>query len=261
MELGALNLHLLAELGTWVAQGDYPEALPKLEQYLDSHSGIVLTLVTRGPLKQALDCLEGLAKRLPDHLISDAGTSLSHRDEQGAWIEDAEYRTWAESCWDSHALERFVEWATPIDSKRAIGGLSLRHVIFEFEPSVDPAQAIGNLESSMNNFGLNGALEQVGHVLEVVPKGVNPVAAARFLRNQLNHPGPMMVCGSSELNLNLFQHADYPVLMANSPMGFDTPGIPAERIYFTTSSGPAGILEALMRVEFDNPYEPNKERP
>ena len=261
MELRTLSLHLLAELGDWVAQDGSPGALPKLEHYLDNHPGIVVSVVTRGPIKQALDRLEGLAKRLPDHLISDAGTSLSHRDEQGAWIEDAEYRAWAESCWDPHALERFVEWATPIGSKRAIGGLSLRHVIFEFEPSVDPALAIGNLESSMNNFGLNGAVERLGQVLEVAPKGVNRVAAARFLHNQLNHPGPMMVCGSSELNLNLFQHADYPVLMTNSPMGFDTPGIPAERIYRTASSGPAGILEALMRVEFDNPYEPNKERP
>lgn len=261
MELGSQKLHLLAELGTWVAEGDSPEALPKLEHYLESHSGIVVTLVTRGSLNKALSKLNGNSNRLPDHIISDAGTALTHRDEQGPWVEDAEYRTWAESCWDPHALERFVEWATPIGAKRAIGGLSLRHVIFEFEPSADPAQAIGTLESSMNNFGLSGAVERLGNVLEVVPKGVNRVAAARFLHKQLNHPGPMMVCGSSELNLNLFQHADYPVLMANSPMGFDTPGIPAERIYRTASSGPAGILEALMRVEFDNPYEPNKERP
>ena len=261
MELRALNLHLLAELGTWVAQGDSSEALPKLEQYLESHPGIVFTLVTRGSLKQSLGRLEGLAKRLPVHLISDAGTAISHRGEQGAWVEDAEYRAWVESRWDPHALERFVVWATPIGSKRAIGGYSSRHVIFEFEPSVDPAQAIGKMETSMNNFGLSGTVEQLGQVLEVVPKGVSRVAAAMFLHRQLNHPGPLMVCGSTELNLDLFQKADYPVLMAKSPMGFDTPGIPAERIYLTASNGPAGILEALMRVEYDNPYEPNKERP
>ena len=260
MEFRSLNLHLVAELGTWVTHDGSSDALPKLEHYLNDHPGIVFTLVTRSSFKQAVPRLEGLSRRLPEHFISDAGTTIWHRDEQGAWIEDAEYRTWAESCWDPHALERFVEWATPIGSKRAIGGLSLRHVIFEFEPAVDPSQAIGKLEASLLNLGLSATVEQFGHVLEVVPKGVNRVAAATFLHKQLNHPGPLMVCGSSELNLNLFQCADYPVLMANSPMGFETPGIPSERIYLTANNGPAGILEALMRVEFDNPYEPNKER-
>lgn len=261
MAFSSLNLYLLAELDTWVTQSGSPEALSKLEQYLGTHQGIAFSLVTRGPLRQAISRLDGVAKRLPEHIISDAGTTISYRDEQGAWVEDPGYRAWAESRWDPIALERFVEWATPIGSKRAIGGLSSRHVIFEFEPSVDPAQAIGDLETSMDHFGLSGTVEHLGHALEVVPQGVSRVAAATFLHQRLEHPGPMMVCGSSELNLNLFQHADYPVLMANSPLGFETPGIPAERIYLTANDGPAGVLEALMRVEFDNPYEPNKERP
>ena len=261
MEFGSLNLHLLAELDTWVTQSGSPEALPKLEQYLSAHPEIAFSLVTRGPLRQALCRLEGLAKRLPDHIISDAGTAIFHRDEQGSWVEDAGYRAWAESRWDPIALERLVERGTPIGAKRAIGGLSSRHVIFEFGPSVDPAQAIGDLETTMDHFGLSGTVEHLGHVLEVMPQGVSRVAAATFLHQRMDHPGPLMVCGSTELNLSLFQHADYPVLMANSPLGFETPGIPAERIYLTANTGPAGVVEALMRVEFDNPYALNKERP
>jgi len=256
----SLKLHLIAEVGTWTEPGATTEPLTRLESYLDAHPQIAVTLVTRGSLQQALTKLGAIGRIMPDHFISDAGTALFHRIEANEWKEDADYRAWAEALWDPRALERLVEWGEPKGARRAIGGYSSRHVTFEFEPQADPSLAIEKLETTLVHFGLNGAVERFGQALEVVPKGVSRVAAASFLHKQLPDPGPLVVCGSTELNLGLFQHADFPVLMANSPMDFQTPGIPSERLYLAAGTGPAGILEALLRFEYDNRYAMNQEK-
>ena len=246
------NLHLVVELGTWVPQNGAPEALSKLEAYLAGRPGIILTLVTRGSLPAALEKVARSGQILPHHLIAEAGTSLFHRQESGAWIEDADYRVWAEAHWNVSALERFVQWGLPVWARRTLGGYSSRHLIFDLPEEGNASRSVTELKASLENNGLKGIVVQIGQAVEVVPQGVDRGTAVTFLHRNLASPGPLMVCGSTDLNLSLFQRADYPVLMADSSLDFETPGIPRKQIYRTSTGGPAGVQEILIQIEFES---------
>jgi hydroxymethylpyrimidine pyrophosphatase-like HAD family hydrolase len=245
-------LHLIAELGTLSEQDPAEKGLSKLEAHLTAHPEITFTLVTRGSLHQALQKLGVFGQLLIQHIIAEAGTSIYHRRENGAWYEDAEYRTWAEAHWSTRALEQLVEWGGVAGAERTLGGFSSRHVIFELISGKESAQVFEELKARMELISLKGNLVQSGNLLEVTPIGVDRGTAAEFLHAKFPKTCPLMVCGSTELNLNLFQHADYPVLMADSPLDFETPGIPRERIYRTVNTGPEGILGALIQFEFNH---------
>ncbi len=252
------RLHVVVELSTWAASGATSEGLEKLEQHLQERPGIMLTLVTRGPFHPALKHLSAQGRIHPHHFISDAGTAIFHRDGPEGWHEDADYRTWAESRWSAHALERFVEWGIPPGIHRVIGEYSSRHVILELEPPKDGNTALAEIQASVLNAGLEAQVLPVGSLFEIVPRGVDRGTALVFLHNSAMEPPPLMVCGSTELNLRLFRQAEFPVLMADSPLDFETPGIPRERIYRTANAGPMGVLEALIRAEFNLPTIPNR---
>jgi len=246
------QLHLIVELGTITDQAKNSKGLSKLENHLAAHPEIILTAVTRGSLHQALDKLTVFGQLMIQHLIAEAGTTIYHRLENGAWYEDAEYRIWAESHWNTRALEQLLERGGVAGADRTLGGSSSRHAIFELLPGNEPSQVLEDLKTRMDQIGLKGQIILLGNRLEMTPNGVNRGTAAEFMHAKFPKMCPLMVCGSTELNLNLFQHADYPVLMADSPLDFETPGIPRSRIYRTVKIGPEGILEALIQLEFNN---------
>lgn len=253
-----LRLHVVVELSTWAATEATSEGLDKLERHLKDRSGITLTLVTRGPFRPALAQLSAQGRIHPHNVISDAGTAIFHRDGPEGWFEDVAYRNWAESRWSARALERFVEWGIPPGVHRVLGEYSSRHVILELEPAKDGNSALPEIHASVLNAGLEAQVIPIGNMFEIVPKGVDRGTAVVFLHHSEMEPPPLMVCGNSELNLNLFRQADYPVLMADSPLDFETPGIPRERIYRTANAGPVGVLEALLRAEFNLLAIPNR---
>lgn len=84
-----------------------------------------------------------------------------------------------------------------------------------------------------------------------VPTGLDPVAALVHLRKLEPELGTLMACGRSEADLPLLRAADMPMVMADSPLDFSTPGLPRDRAYRTVLPGPAGVQEALVRAEFD----------
>lgn len=255
----SIGLHLIAELGTLLDHDRTAKGLSKLEDHLTAHSEITFTMVTRGSLLPALEKLGVFGQGLIKHVIAEAGTAIYHQMDHGAWHEDSGYRTWAESRWNTRALEQLVEWGGVAGGDRTLGGFSSRHAIFECAPGKPPEDVLADLEARMALIGLDGKVVPSGSLLEVLPQGVDRGTAAEFLHATLPPGCPLMVCGSSELNLNLFRYADIPVLMSDSPLDFETPGIPRDRIYRTVKAGPEGILGALLQFEFDHLYS-RKER-
>lgn len=244
-------LHLVVEIGTLLPEGVEPRSVQKLSDHLQAHPDIRLTVVTRGPVADLAERLEAFPMLPVVQVVAEAGTAVYHRDPDGSWAEDPNYRTRVESHWNGRSLERLVEWGTPMGAHRMLGAYTGRHVIFEIEEGRDLVLVQEELTNHIANAGLTGQVVSMGRLLEVVPQGVDRGTAVSFLHGLMPEGAPLMVCGSSELNLNLFREAAFPVLMADSPLDFETPGIPRNRIYRTSQAGPLGVMEALLRVEFD----------
>lgn len=245
------NMHLVVEVGTLLHEGLDPESLRRLADHLHMRPEISLTMVTRGPSNELAKRLESYPALPVSQIIAEAGTAVYHQQPDGSWMEDPDYRAQVESLWNERALERLVEWGAPMGTHRVLGAYSGRHVIFEVDEDRDPAKARQELTEHMANAGLTGQVVSMGRLLEVVPQGADRGTAVSFVHRQMPEGSLLMVCGSSELNLNLFNNATFPVLMADSPLDFETPGIPRSRISRTSHGGPAGVMEALLRVEFD----------
>ena len=251
------RLHLVVELNTWAPLGETPGSRAKLEAFLEDRPGITLTLVTRGFLQGALERL-GAARVLPHQIVAEAGTAIFHREAGPSWREDLDYQVWVDSHWDSRALEALLGSGLP-RGLSAVLGPTPRHGVFEIEPDLDPDLVRQALTLNATSAGLAAVVVANGPFLEMVPAGVDRGTAVANLRDGAPPKGPLMVCGSSDLNLNLFQTAEFPVLMADSALDFLTPGIPRERIYRTAAAGAAGVMEALIRFEFDRLYAGKEE--
>jgi len=246
-------LHLVVELNSWAPLGEDPAVRTKLESHLVDRPNITLTVVTRGPLRSALERM-GPARMLPSHIIAEAGTAIYQAGGPEGWQEDAQYGAWVESNWDPKCMKALMASGVIRGLRLAPGGLSARHAIFEAEPGIDMSLAWAALSMNAAGVGLRASILAQGSLLELVPAGVDRGTAVVHLRNMPPPKGPLMVCGSSDLNLNLFRTAEFPILMADSPMDFQTPGIPRDRIYRTAQAGANGVLEALIRYEFESLY-------
>jgi hydroxymethylpyrimidine pyrophosphatase-like HAD family hydrolase len=81
-----------------------------------------------------------------------------------------------------------------------------------------------------------------GHMLDVLPRGVDKAAAVRHMALAL----PVVACGDSENDLSLWRMADLPVLMADSAVPPNLARAPWERMVRPRTPGPEGILEVLQ---------------
>lgn len=252
-------LHLIVELNSWAPSGEDPAVRTKLESHLADRPNITLTVVTRGPLQAALERM-GPALKLPSQIIAEAGTAIYQAGGPGGWQEDAQYRAWVESNWDPKCLEALMASGVIRGLHLVPGGLTASHAIFEAGEGMDMSLALEALSMNASGAGLKASILAHGNLLELVPSGVDRGTAVAHLRNVPPPKGPLMVCGSSDLNLDLFRTAEFPILMADSPMDFRTPGIPRDRVYRTALAGANGVLEALIRFEFENLFAGEESR-
>ena len=244
------DLHLMVELDCWTGPNDLPESMLLLETYLAAHGNVTLTLVALEPLPKALARLAPLGPAaLPDHLVTDGGMAIHHAVD-GGWAEDRDYRARVGAGWDSLVLARFVVSRHGGAFRQILVEGSPRRALFRIEGGRDLAEAAAELQACLELTPFRGRILQDGRDLEVVPEAVDRGLAAAFLRERLPGPAALMVCGRSERILGLLRAADHPVLLADSLMDFRTPGVPRDRVAFSPAKGPAGILEALLRLEF-----------
>ena len=244
------DLHLMVELDCWTGPADFPESMLLLETYLAAHGNVTLTLLALEPLQKALARLAPLGPAaLPDHLVTDGGMAIHHA-QGGGWVEDREYRERAGAGWDPLVLARFVVSRHGSAFRQVLVDGSPRRALFRVDPGRDLAGAAAELQACLDLTPFRGRIVQEGRDLEVIPEAIDQGLPAAFLRERVPDTSALMVCGRSERILGLLRAADHPVLLADSPMDFRTPGMPRDRVVFSPAKGPAGVLEALLRLEF-----------
>lgn len=251
------SLHLVSDLdGTWIHPEGGGETLRKLEAFLEAHPGIVLTFATGRSLHSALRVLSGVVQVWPRHFITDVGTALYHRQEDGNWTEDADYSAWVESRWNPEPLDRRFEWWIPSGVRRQPRVLATRRLALEVTGGREVLTAAEDLRENLEKIGMAAEVLATGSCLDVLPCGVDKGAAAAFLQARYALPRPMVACGDSENDLGLFRVADLPVLMADSSLSLDASGMPTERVRRSSFSGPEGILETLRALVTDGEGRP-----
>lgn len=70
-----------------------PEDLQRLKNILRGFPGVMLTVHTDRPVDAARHLLKQ-TRLLPDHLLSDSGTVVCHREEGGGLVQDPDYLEW-----------------------------------------------------------------------------------------------------------------------------------------------------------------------
>jgi len=239
-----LSLHLVSDLdGTWIPAPERSAGLRRLEAFLDSQPGIVLTFATGRGLASALALLGQRVRRLPRHLVTDVGTALHHRTADGRWREDPDYARWVETRWPA-GLERCLALAGYPEGVRPQPDVTPgRRLALEVAPGADLIQSAARLRSTLAGLGLPvDVLPSHGRLLDVLPRGVDKAAAVRHL----GLPLPVVACGDSENDLSLWGIADLPVLMADSAIPRSLAQAPWERLIRPSAPGPEGILEVLQ---------------
>lgn len=246
-----LVLHLVSDLdGTWIPRGSSLEGLRKLESHLSGLHGLELTFATGRSLHSVVMELSHHVSLWPQHLVTDVGTAIYYRAAKGKWIEDGEYGRRIASRWDAEAAERLAV-SLPSTVRRQPGVRSRRRLALEVAPGCDPKRSRGDLVRYLEKCWFPAdVLFSSGKCLDVLPKGVNKGTAVEYLERSARQPTFLMVCGDSENDLGMLKLADAAVLMASSPLKEELVGIPAHRIYRPKADGPAGILEALSRLQF-----------
>jgi len=245
----SLSLHLVSDLdGTWIPAEGNLGSLRELEALLGVNPGIVLTFATGRSLSSALSAIAASVKVLPRHFVTDVGTAIFHRMKDGSWAEDPEYAAWVGSRWDTHLLEGPIEGWLPFGVRRQPEVFASRRLALEVEAGQDVPRTAESLQTNLKMIGMVVDVLATGRCLDVLPKGVNKGAAADYLQTRFKLPRPMVACGDSENDISLFQVADHSVLMADSPLGFDFPGMPREGIRRASELGPMGILEVVLSL-------------
>lgn len=246
-----LVLHLVSDLdGTWIPHGPGMEGLRKLEHHLSQLHGLELTFATGRSLHSVVMELSRYVILWPQHLVTDVGTAIYYRASKGKWIEDGEYGRRIASRWDTEAAEHLAG-SLPSSVRRQPGVRSRRRLALEVAPGCDPQRSREDLADYLEKCWFPAdVLFSSGRCLDVLPKGVNKGTAVEYLERSVRQPAFLMVCGDSENDLGMLRLADAAVLMASSPLKEEMVGIPAHRIYRPEADGPAGILEALSRLQF-----------
>jgi len=241
---GSLCLHLVSDLdGTWIPAPDRAEGLRRLEAFLQGQPGIILTFATGRGLASALALLEQRVGRLPEHLVTDVGTALHHRTPDGRWSEDQAYARWVEARWPAGLGRRLARAGYPEGVRPQAGVTPGRRLALEVEPDTSLALAASRLRGALAALGLQAdVLPSNGHMLDVLPPGVDKAAAVRHMALAL----PVVACGDSENDLSLWRLADLPILMADSAVSPTLANAPWERMVRPRTPGPEGILEVLQ---------------
>jgi len=240
----AFSLHLVSDLdGTWIPAPEQMAGLGRLEAFLAAHPGIILTFATGRGLASALDLLERRVGHLPQHLVTDVGTTLHHRTAQGGWVEDLAYARWVAGRWPEDLKDRLARAGWPEGVRPQPGVPASRRVALELEPGGDLQLAAARLRALLGRLGVEAeVLPSDRRYLDLLPPGVDKGSAVRHL----GIPLPVMACGDSENDLGLWRVADLPVLMADSTLPLPRPGPPWDRMVRAGAPGPEGILEVLV---------------
>ena len=246
-----LILHLVSDLdGTWIPRELNDRKLRDLESHISQLRGLKLTFATGRSLHSVITDLSRHVLLWPQHLVTDVGTAIYYRASSGKWIEDAEYGRRIASRWDAEAAEQ-LSTSLPSTVRRQPGVHSRRRLALEVASGCEPKRALDDLVKHLEkNWFAADVLASGGRCLDVLPRGVHKGTAVEYLERGVRQPTFLMVCGDSENDLGMLRLADAAVLMASSPLKEEMVGIPAHRVYRPEADGPAGILEALSRLQF-----------
>jgi phosphoserine phosphatase len=248
---GGFACHLVSDLdGTWIPAPSRMEGLRRLEAFLAENPGITLTFATGRGLDSALALLGAWVRRLPQHLITDVGCALHHRQPRGGWAEDRDYAAWVQDRWDPALPGRLEEAGLPAGVRAQPGLSSPRRLALELAGDAQLPASAGQLRATLERLGLRAeVLASADRCLDVLPPGVSKATAVLHLEQNRELPMPLVACGDSENDLSLWQLADVPVLMADSALSRDQPGLDWDRLIRPASPGPQGILEVLRRLK------------
>ena len=244
------SIHLVSDLdGTWLPLAEGLPGLRSLEDHLTRVTATVLTFATGRSLHSAVSELSHCVRLWPDHFVTDVGTAIYHRAPQGKWVEDQEYARMVHALWDTEAAERLSQ-SLPHGVRRQPGLEPRRRLALETYPGHSLERAAEDLAELLAQAWFSAdVLPSAGRFLDVLPRGVNKGTAITYLRDQLQSPMLLVVCGDSENDLDMFRVADLGVLMANSPLKEAAIGLPESRLIRPKAPGPAGILEVMTALK------------
>lgn len=241
------ELHLVSDLdGTWIPRQSQAEDLPALEQYLEKRPDITLTFATGRSLESAIEILKTVIGRQPDHLITDVGGALFHRNAQDQWVEDKVYATWVRSRWDGETLQKIMVEGLPEGVQLQAEGGALRRVALRVDDPDNLLRSAIRLQVMIHRLGLAAdVLTSNERYIDILPFDVDKGSPIRFMKRHHGLTAPLIACGDSENDLGLFKIADVAVLMSDSPLNIEHPRLVGTRILRSTQPGPKGILEIL----------------
>ena len=239
-------LHLVSDLdGTWIPAELDPAALERLEAFLEARPGIVLTFATGRTLASATALLASTRARPPRFLVTDVGTAIHERTEDG-WAEDPSYAAWVRQRWDPDAAAAVLEEPLPKGIRPQPGVEPVARLALEIEPSMDPGPTAQDLVRHLRRHGMRAdVLASHERYLDVLPRGVNKGSAVAYLKQRLGQPVPLVVCGDSENDLAMLRIADLAVVMSGTVLKNQLGGMDG-RLAYPERPGPAGIQDVLL---------------
>ncbi|MCM2249891.1 MAG: HAD family hydrolase [Geothrix sp.] len=239
------GFHLVTDLdGTWLAGS--PSARQGLEAVLAARQGIVLTFATGRTFTSALEAIAHWDLHPPDHLITDVGAALFHRDSTGNWVENQVWARRATSAWNASAAAGVLAAGLPGTLRPQPDLVPLRRLAFQASGPAELAAAEPGLAETCRLQGLVAdLLPSHGIYLDVLPHGIHKGSALAYLQAACRLPRPIVGCGDSTNDLALFEAADLPLLMQDGLPDREIPAPLRDRIHRTKAPGPEGIHLAL----------------
>lgn len=247
--------HLVSDLdGTWIPGLGKSSSLRRLEAYLEDRPGITLTFATGRTFESALALMALHIRRQPDHLVTDVGTGLYHRDTKGQWQEDRKYSELIDSRWEPGLREALTREGLPEGLRFQPDVQAQRRLALEVSDPANLIFAAAKLQSMLYRMGFAvDVLTSNLRCIDVLPMDVDKGTAIRFLEEQalIAKPltRPMIACGDSENDIGLWRLADIAVIMADSPMDLMHSSLREVHRLRTSKPGPEGILECLQNME------------